>query len=526
MKILTAAQMQEVDRLTTAEHGVPSLTLMENAGFNLYRALEEMWEEGIGSNVAIFCGKGNNGGDGFVLARQLVQRGIYPDVFLLAKIDEVRGDAAVNLEALLKWEHPVWEVPDLETWAETHDSLPPYDVVVDAILGTGICKPLKGLYAKVVSDLNQSGIPVLSVDIPSGMYSDAMVAGGLTVWAERSVTFTAPKIAHILHPDQEAIGSLEIVPIGSPPALLEKSEYYVNLLTREEVSGYLLPRPISSHKGTYGHVALIAGSRGKAGAAGLSSGASLRSGSGLVTALVPEAVQDVVASYQSELMTEGLPSSARGSFSREATAAALRLLKGKDAAGIGPGLTTELETVEFVQAIVQKSPVPMIVDADAINAFQGCPEELKNENGQPLVLTPHPGEFSRLTGNSTQEILENQIEISRQFCQERLVWLVLKTFRTLIVSPDGTVFVSPMGNPGMASAGMGDVLTGVLTSLVGQFSAIGQGDPANITRALCLGVFLHGLAGDLVAGETGYEALIAGDVLESLADAYQVLEEE
>jgi NAD(P)H-hydrate epimerase len=233
-----------------------------------------------------------------------------------------------------------------------------------------------------------------------------------------------------------------------------------------------------------------------------------------------------VAAFETEVMTECLPANSAGSIARAGAATALRLLKDKDAAGIGPGLTTDTETIEVVHSIIQQSTVPLVIDADAINAFQGSLEELANEKGQPLILTPHPGEFSRLTGVGTREILSNQIEISREFCQSRLVWLVLKTFRPLVVVPDGSVFVSPMGNPGMATAGMGDVLTGVLTSLVGQFAAVSKSDPASITRALCLGVFLHGLAGDLAAQEMGWEALIAGDVIDSLAEAYQMLEEE
>ncbi len=525
MKILTAKQMQDIDRLTSKECGVPSLTLMENAGFHLYLALADMLEDVITSAIAIICGKGNNGGDGFVLARQLIQRGVYPDVFLLADRNVIQGDAAVNLQALLKSDYRVVEITTEESWAEVAESLVSYDVVVDAILGTGICKPLKGLFARVVADINESGTQVLSVDIPSGMYSDAMEAEELTIWADRTVTFTAPKIAHILHPAQEAIGELEIVPIGTPRSLLERPEYDLNLLTREEIVEYLPPRPVSSHKGTYGHIALLAGSRGKTGAAGLGASAALRAGSGLVTVLVPELVQATVAAYLMEAMTEGLPATESGSFSRKAVAPVLKLLKGKDAAGIGPGVTTEEETIEFVHAVVQQSPIPLVIDADGINAFEGCLEALTNTHRQPLILTPHPGEFSRLTGVSVQEILRNQIEISRDFCRRQSVWLVLKTFRSLIVSPLGTVFVSPMGNPGMASGGMGDVLTGVLTSLIGQHAALKQEDPENITRALCLGVFLHGLAGDLASLESGWEALLAGDVAESLPDAYRWLEE-
>jgi len=526
MKILTAAQMQDIDSLTSQNCGIPSLTLMENAGFNLYLAVLEMLDDPTTSDISIICGKGNNGGDGFVLARQLLQRGVFPDVFLLASKDSVGGDAAVNLQALLESDYPVVEITDEKIWAQVTESLPPYDLIVDAILGTGICKPLTGLFAQVVEDINESGAPVLAVDIPSGMYSDSTEEGGLTVWADRTVTFTAPKLAHMLHPSQEAIGELEIVPIGTPPALLERDEYHVNLLTRDEVAEYLPPRPISSHKGTYGHVALIAASTGKTGAAGLSSGAALRAGSGLVTAFVPEAVQNVVASYQSELMTEGLPSTKSGNFSTAAALPVINFLEGKDAAGIGPGLTTNTETIGFVHSVVQQSPIPLVIDADAVNAFQDDLDALENEHGQSLILTPHPGEFSRLTGISTQEILKDQIEVSRSFCLQRSVWLVLKTFRPLVITPEGTVFVSPMGNPGMATAGMGDVLTGILTSLVGQYAARQRSGPTDITQALCLGVFLHGLAGDFVAEETGWEALVAGDVIDSLAEAFQLLEEE
>jgi NAD(P)H-hydrate epimerase len=382
------------------------------------------------------------------------------------------------------------------------------------------------LYSQVVSDINQSAVPVLSVDIPSGMFSDSLKSAAQVVWAERTVTFTAPKPAQILGPDQDAIGELHIVPIGTPPSMLNKPQYWMNLLTPQRLAESLLPRPLDSHKGTYGHVAMIAASSGKSGAAGLSSIAALRSGSGLVTTFVPETVQPTVASYHTEVMTEGFAVTDTGTFSQRAALPVLELLETKDAAGIGPGLTTHPETVQFVHSVLKSAPVPLVVDADALNAFQGSPESLTNENEQPLILTPHPGEFSRLVGLPTAEILKNQIEIARKFTQKYSVWLVLKTFRTLIVTPAGDVFVSPLGNPGMATAGMGDVLTGVLASMVGQFSAQEKTGPEEITEALCLGVYLHGLAGDIAAETTGWDALVAEDVVECLADAFQLLEEE
>jgi NAD(P)H-hydrate epimerase len=525
MKILTAAQMQEVDRLTTDTKGVPSLILMENAGISLYLALRDCFGDLQTKEIAIVCGKGNNGGDGLVLARQLLQRGIFPDVFLLANHDEVTGDAGVNLGCLLKRGHPVMEISEEGIWEEVSRTLAIYDIVVDAILGTGICKPLQGLYSKVVSDINQTDCFVLSVDIPSGMLSDSLEPAPETIWANATVTFTAPKIAHILNQDVEAIGNLTVAPIGTPPELLETPEYPVNLLTRGEMARQLRPRLSHSHKGTYGHVALIAGSQGKAGAAALASYAALRAGSGLVTAFSPGTVQDRVASHHAEVMTEGFPATGVGTFSEEAIERVLRLLGDKEAAGLGPGLTTEAETVRFVRGVVQQSPVPLVVDADGLNAFEGKVGLLRNGNGCPLVLTPHPGEFSRLIEMTVPEILKDQIGVSRKFATEHSVWLVLKTSRSLIAAPDGQIFVSPLGNPGMATAGMGDVLTGILVSMLGQYAAQGLKRAEDVTAAMCLGLFIHGTAGDLAAGESGRAALVAGDVTDYLVDAFESLME-
>ncbi|MEJ2077877.1 MAG: NAD(P)H-hydrate dehydratase [Acidobacteriota bacterium] len=523
MKILTADQMREVDRLSTEETGIPSLTLMENAGFHLYLALRDRFEDLADLNIAVICGKGNNGGDGMVLARQLVQREIYPDIILLAKHEQISGDAAVNLDILAHSGVPVFEMSTEEAWEEFSRTLEVYDIVVDAILGTGITQPLHGFFARVVSDLNDVPAFVLSVDIPSGMVSDAVEPPPLCVAADATVTFTAPKIAHILSQELEAVGELSIVSIGSPQNLLDRPEHRVNLLTSEELADAVLPRPVASHKGVYGHVVLITGSRGKAGAAGLCSYSALRTGSGLVTVYTPRDAQPTVAAFHPEVMTEGLPSTPDGTFSREAIHLALDLLQGMTAVGMGPGLTTNDETVDFIRTVVAQSPVPLILDADGLNAFKDCPDRLKNEHGQPLILTPHPGEFARLTGLSIPEILSDPIGSATEFAQRLGLWLVLKSYRTLIAAPGGEVYVSPCGNPGMATAGMGDVLTGVLTSMIGQYLASGLKEHSDITRGVCLGVFLHGLAGDLAADEEGWEHLVAGDVILALGDAYDEL---
>lgn len=523
MKILSAAQMREVDRQTTQKYGIPSLLLMENAGINLYLTLEDYFEDLHQQRIAILCGKGNNGGDGIVLARQLQQRGIHPDLFLLGKISEVTGDARVNLDVYRKTGDPLQQITSLAQWREISATLPRYDIIVDALLGTGITQPLQGLYAEVVSAINLSDAFVLSVDIPSGMFSDSLEGGAPAVIADVTVTFTAPKIAHILSPDQEVMGDLRIVPIGSPAELMNRPDYYVNLMTRELAGFYVPRREIKAHKGNFGHVGIISGSRGKAGAAALCSSAALRAGSGLVTAYVPELVQPVVASFRPEVMTEGLPCTARGTLDLKAGAVLLDLLSHKDAAGMGPGLTTERGTVQFVHKVTQNSPIPLLLDADALNAFEGNTRKLVNRKKQPLVITPHPGEFSRLLGQPTPQVLANRLELTRNFAREQGLWVVLKGFRTLLATPEGEIFVCPLGNPGMATAGMGDALTGVLTSLLGTYACRGMTEPQQITQALILGIYLHSLAGDLAVRESGPEALTAGDVIDHLGKAYQEL---
>lgn len=523
MKILTAAQMQEIDRLSTEAYGVPSLTLMENAGFHLFLELQERFDDLPSRDIAIICGKGNNGGDGMVLARQLLQRGIVPDVFLLAQRKTVKGDAAVNLDILSRWGLPIFEITTQEAWDDVASRLELYDVIVDAILGTGIAKPLKGLYREVVRDINQCDAFVLSVDIPSGMHSDAVEAAEETVWANATVTFTAPKVAHLLNRDLEAIGELSIVPIGTPPQLLDDPAFTLNALTLEEVSQLYLHRSADSHKGTYGHAVLIAAGEGKSGAAILSSYAALRAGAGLVTAFVPKNVQGLVAGYTPEIMTEGFQPTVAGTFSNAALKEVLQGLQGKDVAGIGPGISTHPETVEFARALVRQSPVPLVIDADGLNAFADTPHQIKNAQGRPIILTPHPGEFSRLTGRSVGEIANDPVSLVKSFSKEHGLWLVLKSFRTLIGTPEGQVFVSTEGNPGMATAGMGDVLTGILTSLVGQFAAQQRDDSEAVTSAVCLGVFLHGLAGNAAAQENGWDSLVAGDVIDCLSEAFELL---
>ncbi len=525
MKILTAQQMGRVDRLTTERFGIPSLILMENAGFHLYSTLKDSVEDLSDCVTAILCGPGNNGGDGCVLARQMLQRDLAVEVFLLASPQRLKGDAQVNFSVLEQAGAPIRIVEDLNGWMALRERLDRFDILVDALLGTGINRPLEphSLFGAVVADINASRAFVLAVDIPSGMRSDSLKGGDLCVQADATVTFTAPKIAHILNEDRQAVGDLHIVPIGSPPSLLDDDPAHnLNLITAEATAALKPQRRESAHKGSFGHVAVIAGSRGKSGAAALAAEAALRSGAGLVSALVPEEVQPVVASMLAEIMTEGLPCKPEGVFSRQALQAARSSLRGKSVAALGPGVGTDPETCGFVQELVASASIPLVLDADALNAYADCADQLRGGiEERPLVLTPHPGEFARLLGKTTAEVTADRVSLARSFAESRKLWLVQKSFCTLVAAPDGQVFACPLGNPGMASAGMGDVLTGVLAACL----AAADRPAEAVTSAIVLGVLVHSLAGDLAVKETGAEALTAGHVIQSLGKAFASLDQ-
>ncbi len=524
MKILNVKQMTEVDRLSTSQCAVPSLLLMENAGVSLFQGLSEVFGETLsGRKVLILCGKGNNGGDGLVLARQLAQRGVERNVVLLGRRQEVAGDAAANLEMYIRSGEEVREVVSEEEWHRFEPELSRHDCIVDALLGTGLSKPLRGLYAKAVEAINRSGAFILAVDIPTGMLSDSLEPAPLSVRADLTVTFTAPKLAHIFNPDQAALGRLIVAPIGSPGWLLQNHEYFCNLMDPRSLAGALPARTLDTHKGAMGKVAVIGGSRGKAGAAVLAASGALHSGSGLVTVLVPEGVQPLAASFLPDLMTEGLPETGSGGFSAAAVEPVLEMLESKDAAALGPGLGTHPETFAFVRQLVSRSPVPLVLDADALNAVAEAPGESSNAQGLPLILTPHPGEFARLTHISISELLPDRLRRARDFARHRGVWLVLKGFRSLVADPTGEVHVCDRGNPGMATGGMGDALTGVVLSHLGVLTARGWDNPRQITDAVALSVYLHAAAGDLAEAELGPESLTASALIEYLGEAIRQL---
>ncbi len=525
MKVLTAAQMREIDRLTTERHGVPSLQLMENAGTRVVELLCEVRPGIANDKVVVLCGKGNNGGDGFVVARLLRQVGCRPEVFLFALPESVKGDAAVNLK---RWQEASGElrvVADAAEWESARGTLASADVTIDALLGTGLNGPVEGLLAQVIEDINRArgNALVVAVDIPSGLLSDTGALAGPTVQADYTVTFTAPKLGLVLPPGCEAVGQMRIGHIGTPAELLEnnpalKVHWVEPQEFRSRYLGTPLARPAGAHKGNYGHALILAGSRGKTGAAVLAAWGALRAGVGLVTVGTPSNVLPIVATALPDMMTEALQGTDADSIavSNLDYGRLQKLTQGKSVVAMGPGLSTHPETQQFVRAVLADCTLPIILDADGLNAFAGRAVEMKKRPAAagPLAITPHPGEMARLCGCTTRDVQSRRMETALENAAAWNAHVVLKGYRTIIANPDGQAFINSTGNPGMATGGMGDVLTGMLAGLTGQF---GTGDWA---RVLALGVYLHGRAGDLAAAEVGESSLIASDLVQTIPRAF------
>jgi len=534
MKALTAAEMREVDRLTTERFGISGTQLMENAGKSLAEfVLHEIslrFQSPVLS-VVLLCGKGNNGGDGFVAARYLRQEIRHTSVLLVGPPAELRGDAATNLQ---RWRESGAETLVIDDEAALQSAWPRIataDVILDALLGTGLRGAATGLIAKTISDLNSlsrnatSAIPALivAVDIPSGMASDGESADGPVLWAHHTVTFTAPKIGQLISNDASSCGSLNVRAIGTPPALIDElGKSNLRCAGPDEFAKLPLIRPVDSNKGLYGHILVIAGSAGKSGAAVLAGTGALKAGAGLVTIAAPDTVQSIVASNQPEYMTEPLPTLADGSIAVEnlADAAFAKIVKGKTVLAIGPGLGWEPGTQKFIRALVQSATLPTILDADGLNAFVTDGDALRERKSQFLAITPHPGEMARLLGITTKDVQKDRVRIATDSAKRWNVYVLLKGFHTILASPDGQVFVNTTGNPGLAKGGSGDVLTGILAALTGQFGT------QDWLRVLAFGAWLHGRAADTLIEDADPSGILAGDVARALPYArFELLEE-
>ena len=528
MKALTAAEMREVDRLTTERYGVPSLRLMENAGKQFFEFLRDSYDDLAASRAAILCGKGNNGGDGFVVARHLQENGLKPQVYVFADLKTIRGDAAENLARLKQSGAGIQEITNLARWGTARAEVAKSHVIVDALLGTGLKGKVEGLLASAIEDINKISREatslrpegVVAVDTPSGLPSDGEPRQGPVIRAHATVTFTAPKVGQLVSPDSAYCGRLHVRDIGSPPALIEElGKEKVRWIEPREFLDLPLLRQVDSHKGKFGHVLVIAGSLGKSGAAILASRGALRAGAGLVTAAIPEVVLPIVAAAQAELMTEPLASTKLGAIAAaNGKAAKLRaLMQGKTLLAIGPGVGTHKETQEFITSLVRRTPLPTVLDADGLNAFVGRAKDLAMRKSQYLAVTPHPGEMARLLGVSNAAVQTDRLEIALKAAKTWKAHVILKGFHTILATPEGLAFVNTTGNPGMAKGGSGDVLTGILAGTVSQL-----GIP-HWERALALGVYLHGKAGDDKTSQHDEMSLLAGEISETLPDTYHAL---
>ncbi len=510
MRILNTAQMREADHRTTNEVGIASLVLMENAGRQVVAAMEGVFDDLSDRRVAILCGRGNNGGDGFVVARTLLQKGIETAVFLVGRVADVRGDARVNLEILGRLGVTVVEVTGEQEWDLHASEISKCDLIIDAIFGTGLKGPLAGVVETLVADINGLGLPIVSVDLPTGLSADTHEVIGQAVEAMLTVTLAAPKLPLLLPPAESRCGDVVIADIGIPPAILESVDGpWTGVLVRDEIRELLPPREPDSHKGDFGRIQVVAGSTGKSGAAHLVAMGALRSGAGLVTVASPRSAQPVIASLAAEYMTEGLEETTAGTVDVASLDRVLDLRA--DVLAVGPGLGVGPGLEVFVRGLLERAAVPLVIDADGLNALVGDPERLQGRDSLDVIITPHPGEMGRLARMSVEQVQANRIEVARSFAMSHHVHVVLKGHRTVVATPEGSAFVNLTGNAGMASGGMGDVLTGMIAAWFAQL--------LDAEAACKLAVYLHGLAGDLAEADEGEVAMTAGDVLARLGDA-------
>lgn len=530
MKVVTAEEMRFIDRETIDKYGVPGSVLMERAGLAVTSKLKQLFSR---CKVVILSGRGNNGGDGFVVARNLKNDGWDVKVFFVATQKDLSGEALLQYKTALKFGVEITPIQELLTNHST--IITRHSIIVDAILGTGLSKDVTGVLSDVIDIINTSGRPVLSVDIPSGISSDNGQIMGKAVKAHHTVTFGLPKRGHFLHPGTEYSGQVFVEDIGFPTNLLHSEKLNVELLEKKTISAFIPKRVPCSHKGNYGHVLIVAGSKGKTGAALMAARACLRSGAGLVTLGVPESLADVFQTRVTEEMILALPDKGNGTLSGNAYHKILEFLKAKaNLIAIGPGIGVSAETTQIMKHLIKNSMYPIIIDADGINSLKGEREIFRKANA-PVILTPHPGEMARIiqerknikTDKIKDTVIQkpdkeicNLIERDRintavSFSKDVQTYLVLKGVPTVIATPDGRAFINTTGNPGMATGGTGDVLTGMVAGLLGQ--------TMNPLAACVLGVFMHGFAGDISASEKGFQSMIATDIIDRIPDAFSSL---
>jgi NAD(P)H-hydrate epimerase len=516
MKIVTARQMAELDRVTIHTYGIPSLVLMENAGRSCTDRIYGILEEKVGApqeaSVAVVCGKGNNGGDGMVIARHLHNRGAYVEVFLLCEVEDLSPDARTQHEILRRMDVEIRVIRDTEGVEDLRTYLEEVHLCVDAIFGTGLSSPLAGIIREVVEVINLSMAPVFAVDIPTGIDATTGRILGEAIRADYTGTFGLLKLGHVLLPGSIHCGETEIYDIGIPSRAVFDAQIKTEALDEQAVKSMLSVRPPDFHKGDAGRVFIVGGSPGLTGAPCLAGSAALRMGAGLITVVTPESLRPVVEAKQMEVMTRGIPDGGKGYFSPEMIPALLEALARADVVVVGPGLGMTGTMPRFVKELIPKIKVPFLLDADALNALSGEATALQKATA-PCILTPHPGEMSRLTKETIESIEAARLDSARHLAEEQRVTVILKGPRTVIATPKGDLFINTTGNPYMASGGMGDALTGMVAALASQ--------GLSPTDAACAGVFLHGMSADLLVRDHPMTPVTATDVIGNIPGALQ-----
>ncbi|NLZ53774.1 MAG: NAD(P)H-hydrate dehydratase [Thermoanaerobacteraceae bacterium] len=510
MKVVSPSTMRHMDKIAIEKYEIPGVILMENAGIKVAWAVQNMWnarKNSASRKIALFCGKGNNGGDGFVAARHLANMGFETIVFIIADPNSITGDASINLEITKNMDIQIRVIEELSDLDEVKDMAKGAFVLVDAIFGTGLKGYVRGVAKSVIEIINQLEIPVISVDIPSGICGSTGKILGTAVKAYQTVTLALPKTGLLLYPGAEYVGTLITADIGMPAKLVESINAEAQLLDPKWVSQCFKPFPSDSHKGTFGRVFIIAGSVGMTGAAALSATAAVRSGAGLVTIGIPESLNDILEVKVTEAMTLPLPETSGRSIGQIALGKALNFASKCDAVVLGPGISANDDTTEFVRRFIKECRVPMVIDADGLNAMTEYTAIFK-EAKAPIIITPHPGEMARLLSRSVSEVQADRIAAVKTAAEKFGCTAVLKGARTLIATWEGKLMINPTGNAGMATGGSGDVLSG----MIGAFLARGM----KPHEAAAAGVYLHGLAGDLSAKQQGQICLAATDIIDFL----------
>ncbi|UCE82724.1 MAG: NAD(P)H-hydrate dehydratase [Deltaproteobacteria bacterium] len=507
MRAVTGEEMAGMDRIAIEVLGIPGVVLMENAGRGATEVMWRYFPDMGGKRVAVLAGGGNNGGDGFVIARHLWQQRVNVVVYCLKKLGSYQGDARSNLEIIQKLDLVVEEVTESAGIKKLRRKLADADLIVDSILGTGLNAPVRGFYRKVIDLVNQLGRPVVAVDLPSGLNASSGQPLGTCIQATVTATLGLPKVGLLVTPGCSFVGHLEVVDIGLPRSVIEIEDAPRIWLEASDLASLIRPRSIDSHKGSFGHVLIVGGSVGKTGAGAMAGLGAARAGAGLVTLAVPASLHGLMEVKLTEVMTEPLAETAEQTVAREALPRIQTLLEGKQALALGPGLSEHKETIQVVLELIESSSCPLVLDADAVNGLAGHLEVLTRA-GAPVILTPHPGEMGRLLERSAAEIQNDRLAVVQSFSEKYGVTLVLKGARTLICSSGGRLAINSSGNPGLASGGTGDVLTGLIAGFLAQ--GLSSFDAA------CLGVYCHGKAADRLAIRWGDRGMMATDLLEEI----------